>query len=93
LSFPPLRWQTYDIVFNAPKFSTEGQRICKGRITVRQNGVLIHDRLELENKTGGGSPEGPNPLPMLLQNHGNPIHYRNLWLIDHDQAGVCWRQQ
>ena len=92
MSFPPLRWQTYDIVFTAPKFDSEGQRICKGRITVRHNGVLIHDRLELENKTGGGSPEGPNPLPILLQNHGNPVHYRNIWLIDHDQSGVCWRQ-
>ena len=91
MSFPPLRWQTYDICFNAPRFSADGQRICKARITVRHNGVLIHDRLELENKTGGGSVEGPNPLPILLQNHGNPVHYRNLWLIDHDRVGVCWR--
>ena len=92
MSFPPLRWQTYDICFNAPKFSADGQRIAKARITVRHNGVLIHNCLELENKTGGGSVEGPNPLPILLQNHGNPVHYRNLWLIDHDQVGLCWRQ-
>ena len=89
MSFPPLRWQTYDISFNAPRFSTDGQRIAKGRITVRHNGVLIHDQLELDNKTGGGSAEGPNPLPILLQNHGNPVHFRNLWLVDHDRASRC----
>jgi hypothetical protein len=92
MSFPPLRWQTYDICFNAPKFSADGQRIVKGRITVWHNGVVIHNCLELENKTGGGSVEGPNPLPILLQNHGNPVHYRNLWLIDHDRVDVAWRQ-
>ena len=92
MSFPPLRWQTYDIVFNAPKFSADGQKLAKARITVRHNGVVIHDRLELDNKTGGGSAEGPNPLPILLQNHGNPVNYRNIWLVDHDRAGTCWRQ-
>ena len=84
MSFPPLQWQTYDIDFTAPRFDAGGQRICKGRITVRHNGVVVHCNLELENKTGGGSPEGPNPLPILLQNHGNPVHFRNLWLINHD---------
>jgi Domain of Unknown Function (DUF1080) len=85
MSFPPLRWQTYDISFTAPKFSADGQKIAKARITVRHNGVVVQDHLELENKTGGGSAEGPNPLPILLQNHGNPINYRNIWLIDHDK--------
>jgi hypothetical protein len=89
MSFPPLRWQTYDMTFTAPKFAADGQRVCKGRITVRHNGVLIHNQLELENKTGGGSVEGPNPLPTLLQNHGNPVHFRNLWLIDHDRVNEC----
>lgn len=93
MSFPPLRWQTYDICFNAARFSADGQKVCKARITVRHNGVLIHNGLELENKTGGGSVEGPNPLPILLQNHGNPVHYRNLWLIDHDCVAVAGRAQ
>ena len=92
MSFPPLRWQTYDICFCAPRFSSDGQKLAKARITVRHNGVLIHDQLELENKTGGGSAEGPNPLPILLQNHGNPVHFRNIWLVDHDRAGLSWRQ-
>jgi hypothetical protein len=85
MSFPPLRWQTYDITFNAPRFNSEGQKICKGRITVRQNGVLIHDGLELENKTGGGSVEGPELLPILFQNHNNPVQFRNIWIVDHDR--------
>lgn len=83
MSFPPLRWQTYDIDFTAPKFDADGKRIAKGRITVRHNGVVVHNNLELENKTGGGTPEGPNPLPILFQNHGNPVHFRNIWLVDH----------
>ena len=86
MSFPPLSWQTYDIDFTAPRFNAAGERIAKGRITVRHNGVVVHNNLELENKTGGGSPEGPNPLPILLQNHGNPVHFRNIWLINHDTA-------
>lgn len=86
MSFPPLRWQTYDIDFTAPKFDAAGKRITKGRITVRLNGVVVQNNVELENKTGGGSPEGPNPLPILLQNHGNPVHFRNIWLIDRDAA-------
>jgi len=92
MSFPPLRWQTYDICFKAPQFSADGQRLAKAMITVRHNGVLIHDQLELDNKTGGGSVEGPNPLPILLQNHGNPVHYRNLWLVDHDRIATSRSQ-
>ena len=84
MSFPPLSWQTYDIDFTAPKFDADGKRIAKGRITVRHNGIVVHNNLELENKTGGGSVEGPNPLPILVQNHSNPVHFRNVWLIDHD---------
>jgi hypothetical protein len=86
MSFPPLQWQTYDIDFTAPRFNAAGERICKGQITVRQNGVVVHCQLPLANKTGGGSPEGPDPLPILLQNHGNPVHFRNIWIIDHDAA-------
>lgn len=86
MSFPPLSWQTYDIDFTAPKFDKDGKRIAKGRITVRHNGVVVHNNLELENKTGGGSPEGPNPLPILFQNHGNPVHFRNIWLVNRTES-------
>lgn len=88
MSFPSLRWQTYDIDFTAPKFDADNKRVAKGHITVRHNGVIVHNNLELENKTGGGSPEGPNPLPILFQNHGNPVHFRNIWLVNHDASSA-----
>ncbi|MEX0585735.1 MAG: DUF1080 domain-containing protein, partial [Pirellulales bacterium] len=82
MSYPPLVWQTYDIDFTAARFDGLGNRIRQALITVRHNGVTIHDRLTLYNKTGGGKPEGPDALPILFQNHGNPVHYRNLWLVE-----------
>ena len=51
------------------------------RITVFHNGVLIHDDVELKNKTGAGQPEGPQPGPILLQDHGNEVRFRNIWIV------------
>lgn len=86
MSFPPLSWQTYDIHFTAARFDDAGARVAKARITVWHNGVVIHNQLELDNKTGGGSVEGPQPLPILFQNHGNPVEFRNIWLVDHSTS-------
>jgi hypothetical protein len=80
MCLPPLSWQTYDIDFRAARYEA-GKQIEKARITVRHNGVVIHDNVELANKTGSGMPEGPERLPILLQNHGNPVHFRNIWLV------------
>ncbi|HEX6987627.1 MAG TPA: DUF1080 domain-containing protein, partial [Planctomycetaceae bacterium] len=55
------------------------------RLTVWHNGVKIHDDYELPSKTGAGRPEGPDPLPILFQDHGNPVRFRNVWLVDHTQ--------
>jgi hypothetical protein len=75
----PGRWQSYDIIFHAAKF--DGNRKEKNaRITVWQNGVLIHNDVELQNKTGAGQPEGPKPGPILLQEHGNEVWFRNIWI-------------
>jgi len=83
MAFPPLTWQTYDIQFVSPRFSDDGKtRLTKGRITVWHNGVVVQNNVELENKTGGGRPEGPELLPILFQQHGNPVHFRNIWLLD-----------
>lgn len=82
MSFPPLVWQTYDIHFTAARFDAAGKRTSKARITVWHNGVIVQNNVELENKTGGGRPEGPDPLPILLQNHGNPVEFRNIWIVD-----------
>jgi len=81
MSFPPLNWQTYDINFTAARFDASGTKTANARITVRQNGVVIHDDVEITAKTGGGSAEGPDPLPIKLQDHGNLVHFRNIWIV------------
>jgi len=75
----PGRWQSYDIIFHAAKFDG-GKKVENARITVWHNGVLIHDDVELQDKTGAGRQEGPEPGPILLQDHGNEICFRNIWI-------------
>ncbi|HUT12161.1 MAG TPA: DUF1080 domain-containing protein [Thermoguttaceae bacterium] len=86
MCFPPLVWQTYDIMFTAPRWASDGTKVKNARITVWHNGVKIHDNVELPNKTGVGQPEAPTLLPTRLQNHGNPVRFRNIWLIDRGDA-------
>ena len=88
MSFPPLRWQTYDINFTAARFSACGVKLCNALITVRHNGVVVQNQVQLQNKTGNGKPEGPNPMSILFQNHKNPVNYRNIWLVDLS-SGSC----
>jgi hypothetical protein len=77
--FPPLTWQTYDMDFTAPVY--EGaKKVKNSRVTIRQNGIVIHDNLELPNGTPGKNPEGPGPDVIYLQGHGNPVVYRNIWV-------------
>jgi hypothetical protein len=83
LCFPPLVWQTYDIEFQSARFDPEtNQKTCPATISVWHNGVLVQNRVQLANKTGGGAAEGPQPLPTKLQDHGNPVRFRNIWLLD-----------
>ena len=84
-SLPPLEWQTYDIDFHAPEFAGS-QKVRPARLTVWLNGVKIHDNRAIPRKTGAGKPEGPFPLPTKLQGHGNPVRFRNVWLLT-DEAG------
>lgn len=80
MCFPPLAWQTYDFDFTAPKFDSEGKKIANARVTLRHNGVVIYDDLEIPKLTPGGrSAEGPTG-PLMLQDHGNPVVYRNIWV-------------
>jgi hypothetical protein len=81
MSLPPLTWQTYDIWFTAARWDGQGQKLANARITVLHNGVAIHSDREISGKTGAGKPEGPEKLPILLQNHGNPVHFRNVWIV------------
>jgi len=81
MCLPPLSWQTYDIAFRAPRFDKQGKKKEEARLTVWHNGVLIHNRLRLKRKTGGGAAEGPKLLPIKLQDHHNPVRFRNIWLV------------
>jgi len=88
LCLPPLQWQTYDIDFINARFDAQGQKTSNMRISVWHNGVVIHNSAPIPHKTGAGKPEGPLPLPIKLQDHGNPVVYRNIWLIDKTQPGA-----
>ncbi len=82
MSLPPLTWQTYDIDFTAPVF-TDGKKTTNARVTVVQNGVKIHDDVELPKGTGaGGRRPEKEKGPIIFQGHGNPVAYRNIWLLE-----------
>ncbi len=74
-------WQTYDIVFRTAHFDAAGQKTKNAEITVVHNGVLIHDHFSIPNKTGNGRKEAPGPGPIMLQDHGNPVRFRNVWIL------------
>ncbi len=80
MALPPLVWQTYDIFFIAAKFDAEGKKTSPAQISVIHNGVPVHYRTAIASKTGAGKPEGPEPLPLLLQDHSDPVVYRNVWM-------------
>jgi len=86
MSLPPLTWQTYDIRFTAPRWDADGQKIRNGRITTWLNGVVVQDDEELEDKTGAGKAEEPVLLPTKLQNHSDPVRFRNIWVVDRGLA-------
>ncbi len=81
MALPPLVWQTYDVEFRAAQFDDEGNRASPARLTVRHNGVLIHEDVRLDGPTGLGDPEGPTPGALVLQDHWNPVFYRNIWVV------------
>ena len=83
MCFPPIAWQTYDIDFTAAKYDAAGKKIADAKITVKHNGVVIHKDVALP-KTTTAAPvaEGPQPGPLYLQDHGNPIRFRNIWIVE-----------
>jgi len=82
---PPGEWQTYDIEFQAPKFNAKGKKTKDARITVRHNGLLIHDDVVLDHTTPGGVSREEAPKgPLMLQDHHNPVQYRNVWIAPLD---------
>ena len=84
MCYPPLSWQTYDIDFTAAKYDDTGQLTAPPRITVRHNGVLIHNDIVLPgSRSTRAAPRqpGPEPGPIYLQDHGSPVRYRNIWVV------------
>ncbi len=81
---PPGEWQAYDIIFKAPVFNEDGSGKSPGFITVIHNGVLIQNHTEIKGTTEFiGKPKlvaHPESLPLFLQDHGNPVSYRNIWI-------------
>jgi hypothetical protein len=83
MCFPPLVWQTYDIDYTAARYDADAKKTANARVTVRHNGVVIQDDLEVPVGTNGGPlKEGPEPGPIFLQNHGNPVRFRNIWVVE-----------
>lgn len=81
---PPGAWQTYDIVFRRPRFNADGSVQRPARITVFHNGVLVQDGFEIVGRTAHARRASYSPhaerLPLRLQDHGNPVRYRNIWV-------------
>jgi hypothetical protein len=84
LCLPPLAWQTYDIDYTAARYDGD-KLIAPPRITVEHNGVIIHRDVELPADRGTRAAPvkpGPEPGPLYLQDHGNPVRYRNVWVVE-----------
>jgi hypothetical protein len=83
-SLPAGEWQSYDIVFRRPRFRPDGSLVKPATITVFHNGVLVQDHVEIWGPTSWLQyhpyQSGPDKLPLSLQDHGNPVRYRNIWL-------------
>ena len=77
---PPEQWQSFDFVFHAPKFDAQGNKTASARVTAFQNGVLIHDNVEVPGPTLAGLSLDPKTAgPLMLQDHGFKVRYRNIW--------------
>jgi hypothetical protein len=80
MCYPPLTWQTYDIDFVPAKFDAEGKKTANAKLTVKHNGVVIHDNFEPKHETPGRKKESPEARGIYLQGHGNKAQYKNIWL-------------
>jgi hypothetical protein len=79
---PPLEWQTYDVIFRAARVGESGEIEENARVTVLQNGIVIQNNVEMLGATGGATDEdAAEPGPLRLQDHGNPVKYRNIWIV------------
>jgi hypothetical protein len=82
MCLPPGQWQTYDIEFVAPRFDEQGKKLTDALVTVQHNGVLIQDKTKVPHATTAAPINNDGPSgPIHFQNHGNPVRYRNLWIV------------
>jgi hypothetical protein len=83
-SRPPGQWQTYDIIFHSPHFAKDGKVLQPARVSVLHNGVLVQDNVELSGPTAHHErppyKATPDKLPLALQDHENPVRFRNIWI-------------
>lgn len=85
-SRPPGEWQSYDIVFRRPRFAADGSLQEPARITMFHNGVLVHDAATFRGATAhmreATYTAHEDRLPLALQDHGEPVQFRNIWVRD-----------
>ena len=80
----PGEWQTYDILFTRPRFNADGSLAKPGRVSVLHNGVAIHSDTVIKGTTAWHEPPvykaHADALPITLQDHGNPVQFRSIWI-------------
>ena len=83
-ALPPGQWQSYDIIFTAPRFNKSGKKIIDACFKkVVHNGIIIHQDVELSGPTRAGLFSDEEPTgPVMLQGHGNKVQFRNIWLVE-----------
>lgn len=90
-SRPPGEWQTYDIIWHGPRFDVDGKVLRPAHVTVLHNGVLVQDNVELTGPTAHQKrppyEKHPAKLPLALQDHHNPVRFRNIWIRELNEAG------
>jgi len=90
-SLPPGQWQTYDIIYTAPRFGDLDDLRSPARITVFHNGVLVQNNVQLTGPTSwlerAPYRSHPEKQPISLQDHGNPVRFRNIWVRELGKPG------
>jgi hypothetical protein len=76
---PPLQWQSYDVTFHKARVEN-GKVVKKARVTVVQNGIKTIDDVAIVPCPAGADNKEGEAGPLLLQDHGNPVQFRNIWI-------------